>query len=49
MTTNDEKKVTNEKPVSLFPLDFKEAVAAIMKVKPPKEKKPAKKKRKSKK
>jgi hypothetical protein len=33
-----EKKVTNEKPVSLFPLDFKEALAALLKVKPkPKE------------
>ena len=32
----DEKdtKVTNEKPVSLFPLDFKEALAALLKVKP---------------
>jgi hypothetical protein len=29
-----EKKVTNEKPVSLFPLDFKEALAAFLKVKP---------------
>jgi len=35
---NDEKKTTNEKPVSLFPLDFKEALAALLKVKPkPKE------------
>lgn len=40
-----DKKITNEKPISLYPLDFKEAVAAIMKVKPePKpKKKPAKK------
>ena len=48
MTTKDEKKITNEKPVSLFPLSFNEAIAAIMKVKPePKEKKrkPAKKKK----
>jgi hypothetical protein len=27
-------KTTNEKPVSLFPLDFKEALAALLKVKP---------------
>ena len=34
-----EKKSTNEKPVSLYPLSFKEAVAAMLKVKPlPKEK-----------
>ncbi len=41
-----EKKVTNEKPVSLFPLDFKQAVAALLKVKPkpPKPTKSAKKK-----
>jgi hypothetical protein len=48
MDTKEEKKITNEKPVSLFPLDFKEAVAAIMKVKPEsqekKKPKPAKKK-----
>ncbi len=37
----EEKKVTNEKPVSLYPLGFKEAVAALLKVKPkPKEEKP---------
>jgi len=29
-----EKKTTNEKPISLFPLNFREAVAAILKVKP---------------
>ena len=34
MKNNDDRKITNEKPVSLFPLDFKEAVAAILKVKP---------------
>jgi hypothetical protein len=28
------KKTTNEKPISLFPLNFREAVAAILKVKP---------------
>jgi len=32
--TKDQKKITNEKPVSLFPLDFKEALAALLKVKP---------------
>ncbi len=31
---NDEKKTTNEKPISLFPFDFKEAIAAALKVKP---------------
>jgi len=29
-----EEKVTNEKPVSLYPLNFKEAVAALLKAKP---------------
>ena len=34
----EEKKTTNEKPVSLSPLGFKEALAAFLKVKPaPKE------------
>ena len=48
MNTKDEKKITNEKPISLFPLNFNEAVSAILKVKPePKEKKrkPVKKKK----
>jgi hypothetical protein len=27
-------KITNEKPVSLFPLEFKEALAAFLQVKP---------------
>lgn len=31
---NRDIKITNEKPVSLFPLDFKEALAAFLKVKP---------------
>jgi len=31
---NEEKKTTNEKPISLKPLKFKEALAAFMKVKP---------------
>jgi hypothetical protein len=40
MTVTDEKKTTSEKPVSLYPLNFKEAVAALLKVKPkPKEEK----------
>jgi len=39
-----DKKITNEKPVFLYPLDFKEAVAALLKVKlEPKEKPPKKK------
>lgn len=29
-----ETRVTNEKPISLFPLDFKEALAALLQVKP---------------
>ena len=37
-TTNKDSKIANEKPVSLYPLNFKEAVAALLKVKPkPKE------------
>ncbi len=39
-----EVKITNEKPVSLFPLDFKQAVAALLKVKP-KEEEPSNKKK----
>jgi hypothetical protein len=37
---SDNNKTTNKKPVSLYPLNFKEAVAALLKVKPkPKEEK----------
>jgi len=44
MSTKDEKKITNEKPVSLFPIPFEKALAALLKVKPkPKENKPKKK------
>ena len=44
---DNEKKITNEKPVSLYPLNFKEAVGALLKVKPePKQKSPKKKKTK---
>jgi hypothetical protein len=40
-----EKKTTSEKPVSLSPLTFKEALAALLKVKPkPKEEKTEEKK-----
>ena len=47
MNTKDEKKITNEKPVSLFPIPFENALAAFLKVKPkPKEKKPKKKQKK---
>ena len=47
MNAKDEKKITNEKPVSLFPLPFEKALAALLKVKPkPKEKKPKKKQNK---
>jgi hypothetical protein len=34
MKKMSEKKTTNEKPISLYPLGFKEAVAALLKVKP---------------
>ncbi len=35
---NKDEKITNEKPVPLSPLGFKEALAALLKVKPkPKE------------
>ncbi len=34
MTEDNRPKTTNEKPVSLFPLDFKEALAALLQVKP---------------
>lgn len=44
MTTKDEKKTTNEKPVSLAPLDFKDALKGLLQVTP--EPKPAKKPRK---
>jgi hypothetical protein len=37
---DDQKKVTNERPISLFPLDFKQAVAALLKIKPRRKKKP---------
>jgi hypothetical protein len=38
MENKKDNKITNEKPVSLFPLDFKEALAAFLQVKPkPKE------------
>jgi hypothetical protein len=43
-----DKKVTNEKPVSLFPLDFKEAVSAVLKVKPESKEKLKKKQNKKK-
>lgn len=45
MPKSDEKKTTNEKPVSLAPLDLKEALGALLKVKPqPMEKPPRKRK-----
>ena len=34
MTNTEQKKVTNEKPVSHTPLKFQEALAALMKVTP---------------
>ena len=43
---NEDKKTTNEKPVKI-PLNFKEALAALLKTKPePKEKKKKEKKNK---
>jgi hypothetical protein len=45
MTQKSENKTTNEKPVSLAPLDLGEALGALLKVKPqPKAKKKVKKK-----
>jgi hypothetical protein len=38
-----EKKITNEKPVSLYPLSFDEALKRILKVKPEKKGKGKKK------
>lgn len=40
MTTTQKKsdknqKITSEKPVSFYPLTFKEALVALLKVKPP--------------
>jgi hypothetical protein len=41
--SKDEKKTTNEKPVTLAPLNLKEALEGLLKVKPkPKQKKPRK-------
>lgn len=34
MTDSEQKKVTSEKPVSSFPIPFKEFVSALLKVKP---------------
>jgi hypothetical protein len=43
----DKSKITNEKPIRI-PLDFKEALAALLKTKPePKEKKKVKKNKKT--
>jgi hypothetical protein len=42
---NSSDKITSEKPVSLSPLDFREALAELLKVKPkPKEEKAEKEK-----
>lgn len=38
MTKKEEKKVTSEKPVKI-PLDFKEAIRALLNTKPPQKKK----------
>jgi len=37
-TDNNKTKTTSEKPISLSPLNFKEALAALLKVKPKEEK-----------
>jgi len=43
-----DKKTTNEKPITLSPLSFKDALAALLKIKPqPKEKKKVKKNKKT--
>lgn len=48
MTTShskdEENKTTSEKPVSLSPLNFKDALEALLKVKPEEEKKEGKEK-----
>ncbi|MCZ6593698.1 MAG: hypothetical protein O6943_02145 [Bacteroidetes bacterium] len=38
-----DRKVTNEKPVSLFPLSFKEAIKGLLATKPPKKSKESEK------
>lgn len=44
---NKDKKTTNEKPISMYPLDFRDVLAASLKIKPePKPKKPKSKKQK---
>jgi hypothetical protein len=45
---SDDEKVTNEKPVSLFPLDFKGALNALLKVKPKQKEEKAKVKKEEK-
>lgn len=39
MSKDKEKKTTNEKPVSLSPLSLKEALEALLKIKPKSEEK----------
>ena len=46
--SENEKKTTSEKPVSLAPLDFKEALAALLKVKPKSKEEKAKEKKEQK-
>lgn len=36
---NEKSKITNEKPVSISPLNFKDALEGLLKVKPEEEKK----------
>ncbi len=44
---NQKEKVTNEKPVSLYPLSLKEALEALLQIKPKeKEEKPNKSRKK---
>lgn len=44
----NEKKTTNEKPISLAPLSLREAIEALLKTRPePKEKKKTKKHKKT--
>ena len=38
MTNTEQKKITNEKPISLAGVDFKKLMAAFLKVKPDEEK-----------
>lgn len=46
MATKEEKKVTNEKPVSLHPLEFRRVLDGLLKTAPAKDKESGEKKQK---